>query len=115
MRKALQQQNGKRTTFLGTFERHGSKRGWKGDEPTVLLRDIRMPAGDVVCNHLWFNLTKSFAELELQSGNTVQFNARVTEYIKGYQGRRDDVFDAPIERDYKLSHPTKVRKWGRHD
>ena len=109
MRKALQQQDGERATFLGTFERMGSKRGWMGDEPTMLLKDIRTPAGEPICDHLWFNLTKSFAELALQPGDVVQFDARVKEYEKGYKGRREDVY-VPVERDYKLSHPTKVRK-----
>jgi hypothetical protein len=109
MRKALQQRDGERATFLGTFERMGSKRGWRGDEPTVLLKDIRMPVGEPICDHLWFALTQAFASLNLIPGNIVQFDARVKEYEKGYEGRRDDVY-VPIEIDYKLSHPTKVRK-----
>lgn len=109
MRKALQPLDGERTTFLGTFERSGTKRGWRGDEPTVLLKDIRTLAGDPICDHLWFNLTKQFQALEIAPGDAVQFDARVKEYEKGYKGRREDVY-VPIEIDYKLSHPTKVRK-----
>lgn len=112
MRKALQQRDGERATFLGTFERMGSKRGWMGDEPTVLLKDIRTPAGEPICNHRWFSLTKAFASLNLTPGDVVQFDARVKEYAKGYKGRRDDGY-VPIERDYKLAHPTKVRKVAR--
>lgn len=109
MRKALQQRDDERTTFLGTFERRGTKRGWVGDEPTILLRDIRTLDGTPICDHLWFSLTKAFAALNLAPGDVVQFDARVKEYEKGYQGRREDVY-VPVERDYKLSHPTKVRK-----
>jgi len=109
MRKALAQRDGERTTFLGTFERLGTKRGWVGDQPTVLLKDIRTPDGTPICDHLWFNLTRQFASLNLTPGDVVQFDARVREYEKGYKGRREDVY-VPIEIDYKLSHPTKVSK-----
>ncbi len=112
MRTALQQRDGERATFLGTFERMGSKRGWKGDEPTVLLKDIRTPAGELICDHRWFALTKAVASLNLTPGDGVQFDARVKEYEQGYQGRREDVY-APITIDDKLSHPTKVRKVAR--
>lgn len=44
----------------------------------------------------------------ITEGCTVEFDARVTTYIKGYKGRRDDVFDAPLEMDYKLERPTRV-------
>ncbi len=81
-----------------------------GDERTVLLKDICDAGGVIVCDHLWFNLTKAFALLNLQPGDRVQFDARVKKYVKGYFGRRDDVFDKPAEVDYKLSHPTKVTK-----
>jgi hypothetical protein len=109
MRNALAVRAGERATFVGTFERMGSKRGWMGDQPTVLLKDIRTPAGELICDHLWFSLTKAFASLHLTPGDVVQFDARVREYEKGYKGRREDVYVA-IERDYKLSHATKVRK-----
>lgn len=110
MRKALQHRDGERATFLGTCERIGGKRGWMGDEPTVLLKDIRTPAGELICAHLiWFNLTRACAALNFASGDVVPFDARVKQYAKGDKGRREDVYVA-IERAYKLSHPTTVRK-----
>ena len=112
MRKTLEAREEERARFKGTFERFGAKTGWKGrPETTVLLREIHDSAGAPVCDHLWFNLTKAFAALDLQPGDTVAFDARVKEYVKGYLGRRDDVYK-PVEIDYKLSHPTKVRKVG---
>lgn len=110
MRKKLAKRNGERATFRGTFERFGKKSGWMGDERTVLFKDICDASGVIVCDHLWFNFTKAFALLNLQPGDGVQFDARVKKYVKGYFGRRDDVFDKPAEVDYKLSHPTKVMK-----
>lgn len=110
MRQELEKRDGERTTFRGTFARFGSKRGWKGDLPTVLFQDIRTPTGEPICDHLWMNLTKGIVALDLQIGDVVQFDARVLEYEKGYKGRRDDVYDAPISIDYKLSHPTRLVK-----
>ena len=110
MRKALAAQEDERSSFSGTFERFGSKPGWQGrQEQTVLLKDVCDRTGTRVCDHLWFNLTKAFALLNLQSGDTVAFDARVKAYEKGYFGRRWDVYK-PAEIDYKLSHPTRVRK-----
>jgi hypothetical protein len=112
MRKALAQREEQRARFVGTFERFGEKRGWRGrTETTVLLRDICDAAtGRAVCDHLWLGLTKEFGRLNLQPGDRVAFDARVKIYLKGYMGRRDDVYDKPVEIDYKLSHPTQVRK-----
>ena len=108
MRKSLASRENERTTFKGIFERYGLKTGWTGySEKTVLFKDIIDGHGIRVCDHLWFRLTLAFARLRLQPGDVVQFDARVKEYIKGYRGYREDV-DKPVERDYKLSHPTKV-------
>jgi hypothetical protein len=108
MRKALERREDERATFTGTFERYGAKTGWQGrQEKTLLLKDIMDSRGAKVCDHLWFNLTVDFAKLRLQPGDMVQFDARVKSYWKGYEGRREDV-DKPVERDYKLSHPTRV-------
>ena len=110
MRQERERRDGERATFHGTFVRFGSKRGWVGDLPTVLFQDIRTPTGEPICDHVWMNLTKGTAALDLQIGDVVQFDARVLEYEKGYKGRRDDVYDAPISIDYKLSHPTRLVK-----
>jgi len=110
MRKALAPVEEERMMFQGTFGRLGTKRGWQGrQEQTVLLTDICDRTGSRVCDHLWFNLTKQFAALSLQPGDVVVFEARVKAYVKGYFGRREEVYK-PAEMDYKLSHPTRVRK-----
>ena len=112
MRKVLAAREEDRATFYGTFERVGTKNGWEGrQEHTILLRDICDQAGKRVCDHLWFNLTKAFALLNLYPGETVIFDARVKAYKKGYFGRRLEIYK-PAEIDYKLSHPTRVRKVG---
>ena len=109
MRKALKQLNGERRRFTATFSRFGEKWGWKGRTlTTVLLKDIKDANGRLICDHLWFNLTKEFDNLTLKNGTRVSFDARVREYLKGYRGYRENV-DKPVELDFKLSHPTKVQ------
>ena len=110
MRRALAAREEERATFTGTFERFGTKNGWQGrQDQTILLKDICDQSGTRVCDHLWMNATKAFGLLTLQTGDIVQFDARIKPYLKGYFGRREEVWK-PIEVDYKLSHPTRVKK-----
>lgn len=110
MRKDLTKYTETRGTFTGVFVREGSKNGYKGPEPTILLKDIKNKEGVLLTDHLWFNYTKQFKALgKLNEGDLIQFNARCKEYEKGYKGYRNDVYK-PIETDYKLSHPTKIIK-----
>jgi hypothetical protein len=102
--------NDVRATFRGTFVRYGTKKGWKGyPEKTILLKEIKDATGKIVTDHLWFNCTVGFNKLILNEGDAVEFNARVKDYIKGYRGYREEVYK-PVEVDYRLSHPTKIRK-----
>jgi hypothetical protein len=111
MRHTLKQIEDLRSTFSGTFVRFGQKNGWEGRvETTILLKDITDSHGGVVCDHLWFNLTKQFNCLGLKENDKVEFCARVKEYTKGYKGWNEErQMERPIQRDYKLSHPTKVK------
>jgi len=101
-----------RKTFTGTFERYGTRTNWNGfSEKTVLLVDIKDLSGKKVTGHIWFHLTKGFNGLgELKKGTVIQFDARVKSYIKGYKGYREEVqWEKPIEEDYKLNNPTKIK------
>lgn len=115
MRKALQKLGEhERHTFTAEFVRFGIKNGWTGDVPTCLFKDVKL--GDkVVCDHIWFTCGKQFDSLALQTGDIVECSARVSSYMKGYMGYRDDVWDKPVEKDWKLSFPTKVRKVGHNE
>ena len=114
MRRELRRRSGERTAFTGEFVRYGSKPGYRGPpQKTILLRNIRDLKGQLVTEHLWFNLTKGFAALGLLAeGDRVQFDARIKPYEKGYKGRREDVY-LPVSTDYKLSHPTQIQKLAR--
>ena len=110
MRKELEKIEEVRATFTGTFSRKGFKNGYKCPEPTLLLLDVKDLDGKYITDHLWFNYTKGFQKLgELKEGDIIQFDARSKAYEKGYKGYRDDVY-CPIELDYKLSYPTKIKK-----
>ena len=116
MREELAKLCGVRRRFEAVFERFGKKTGYRDVLTTILLKDVRVVASrKLVTDHLWFTLGKGFEALNLVQGDVVRFDARVTEYIKGYRGRRDDDdYDdcdrKPLERDYRLSFPTKFIK-----
>lgn len=101
-----------RHVFTATFIRFGFRDGYKGPVKTILLQDVLLD-GKIVTDHLWFDLTKGFESADLLPGDVVEFCARVSIYEKGYKGYRNDVFDRPIEKDYRLSRPTKIKKIGK--
>ena len=112
MREKLQAIDGRRCSFTATFKRFGTKPAYKGPPiKTVLLVDVKDGAGLEVCDHIWFVCSSGFAALDLKEGDQVAFDARSKPYVKGYRGHRHDDWDLPGESlDYKLSHPTKVRR-----
>jgi hypothetical protein len=64
MRIALMKIDKKRIKCHRTFKNTGTKIGWQGEIlPTVLLNDIRDEQGNILTDHLWFNLTKQFEKL----------------------------------------------------
>jgi hypothetical protein len=109
MREELASREGERERFTATFERFGKKSAFKGPpKTTLLMRDIKDARGDVMTDHLWFNLTVELAGLRLRRGDVIAFDGRSASYTKGYRGRREDI-DAPAESvDYRLSHPTRI-------
>lgn len=107
MRKKLRNMNGQRMRFTATVERFGEKSSFRGPPAkTVLLGNVCV-AGDesIVTDHIWFTKGKSWDATV--AGCTVEFDARVTKYEKGYKGNRE-VYDSPITIDYRLERPTKV-------
>ncbi len=115
MREELEQIDGERLKFVGTFKRFGRKRDYKGNfVNTVLLINVKDENGKLVADHLWFNNTKRFQKLGiLKHGDKIEFYARVKEYYKGYVNRRDEFGYREIgyqEIDYKLSYPTKIKR-----
>jgi len=114
MRPELAKLFGKRRRFQGVFVRFGKKSAYQGGFlTTILLKDIvDVVSQKVMTEHCWFTMGKRFEKLELKEGDILRFDARVTDYVKGYQGRRgeDDYDYKPVERDFRLSFPTKFVK-----
>ena len=111
MRQKMKSISGQRERFRATFSRTGTKKKYHGfPEITLLFDDVyREKNGQLITDHLWFNNTKAFQAVNLEAGDVVEFDARVTPYEKGCQGYRQFIYK-PITRDYKLSRPTKVKK-----
>ncbi len=110
MRSLLAPIAGRRRKFRGTFVRYGQKSGYKEILTTILLANVAdIASRKVVTDHLWFTMGKRFEALALKHGDLVEFDTRVTTYYKGYQGDREDEMH-PVELDYRLSFPTKLKK-----
>jgi hypothetical protein len=111
MREELKKIDQQRELFRGVFRKYGLKSGYKGASvETVLLVDILDGNGNLICDHLWFNMTKGFEQLgTLREGDWIQFEARVKKYRKGYVNRRAGIDQSRV--DYKLSHPTRIERY----
>ncbi len=109
MRSELKKAEGERKKFKATFIRLGKKNGYKGQsEETILLKNvIDLETNKEVTDHIWFSFTKGFQDARLSEGMMVEFEARVREYTKGYVNNHYKInFES---KDYKLSHPTKIK------
>jgi hypothetical protein len=78
-------------------------------EETVLLKNVvDAETNKLVADHVWFSYTKGFEKITLTEGLLLEFEARVKEYKKGYVNKAYKINNSTI--DYKLSHPTKIKK-----
>ena len=110
MRKELARETGLRKKFRAVFIRVGKKTGFNGfSEETILLKNIEDAESNVkVADHIWFSYTKGFEKLILTEGTLLEFEARITEYRKGYVNARYKINNSTV--DYKLSNPTKIKR-----
>jgi len=110
MRTALKKIEEQREAFTGVFSKYGLKTNFRGPSTeTLLLVHIRDQQGQLIGDHLWFNLTKGFEQLgQLKPGDPIRFEARVKKYKKGYINRQAGIDQSKF--DYKLSHPTRIER-----
>lgn len=115
MRKELKKLgSAERHTFRGTFARFGTKAAFKGPPlVTVLLYDLCTTKDEIFSDHIWLNLTKGLAKLELQRGDIVEFDARVGQYVKGYVNYNHFIDEREV--DYHVQRPTHCYKIGHTD
>jgi hypothetical protein len=107
VRERLQQIEGARARFRGTFERFGERTSGGYVKRMALLKNVTDARGEEMCDHIWLNLTLRVAALDLKPGDQIEFAARVRPYVKGYYDNR--------RRDYRLSHPNNFTKLGACD
>jgi hypothetical protein len=109
VRKELAKEIGTRKKFIAIYSRMGKKVNYKGySEETILLKNIiNVETNKLVTDHVWFSYTKGFEKLVLTEGVTIEFEARVKEYKKGYVNKLYKINYSAT--DYKLSHPTKIK------
>jgi hypothetical protein len=109
MRKKLEANEGLRGKFTAKFVRTGSKTGYNGyAEETILLKEVReSDTNKIVADHLWFSYTKGFQSVTLTTGVTLEFEARIKKYSKGYVNKQYGINQR--QHDYKLSHPTRIK------
>ena len=108
MRKKLKELNNQRITIIAGFEKFGTKTNFKGYlEQTALFVNLTDENDNELCDHIWFTVGKRIANLNLEYGNIISFEARISSYVKGYVNNRDFVDERTI--DYKLNNPTKFK------
>ncbi len=112
MRKKLAEQAGERKKFRAIFKRIGKKTSFTGySEDTILLSDVREAYTlTPVADHVWFSYTTGFEKINLTENCVIEFEARVKSYRKGYVNKPLGLTNRV--NDYKLSHPTKIKKIG---
>ena len=110
MRKELAAENGSRKKFKAVFSRIGKKVNYKGySEETILLNNVvDLEANKVVADHVWFSYTQGFIKALISIGDTLEFEARIKEYRKGYVNKNYKINNSTT--DFKLSNPTKIKK-----
>jgi hypothetical protein len=108
MRKHLASDTGVRKKFRAKFSRFGKKTNYRGytEETILLVQVIDVETQNVVTGHIWFSYTKGFQKIDLVAGMTLEFEARIKMYKKGYVNRRWEVDKRSL--DYKLGNPTKI-------
>ncbi|HYG03414.1 MAG TPA: hypothetical protein VD927_13275 [Chryseosolibacter sp.] len=111
MRKKLAADQGERMTFTAMFVRLGKRTNYKGyTEETVLLKNIKkLGTPEVLTDHVWLTFTRAFQQLHLKEGELISFDARIKRYAKGYVNKALKINQQ--SHDYRLSHPTKVKKF----
>ena len=108
MRKKLSEDVGLRKRFSADVERFGKKINFNGySEETILLRNIKdVESNEIVSDHIWFTFSLAFQKAKITEGCSIEFDARVKDYTKGYVNKKIGINNR--KKDFKLSHPTKI-------
>ena len=108
MRTKLKELNEQRIKIIAEFEKFGLKTNFKGyPEQTALFVNLTDKNNNKLCDHIWFTVGKRIANLNLNPGDIISFDARISKYVKGYVNIREGIDERTI--DYKLNNPTKFQ------
>lgn len=84
---ALRSMHGQVARFSGVVDRFGGKVKLGTIVPTLCIRSLRHTASGRVVEpeHAWFRLSQEWSDQALQTGDAVQFTAKVHRVTKGWQ------------------------------
>lgn len=110
MREKLKEAEDRKTRFIGRISRSGKRRDGNNIIETILMLDITNSKGQYVADHMWFEKRAGFDRVKgLEDGDVVQFYATSTIYLKGYLGRRRNVYDSNLKLDYRLTNLENIK------
>jgi hypothetical protein len=103
LRDKLKDIEGKRSLFRATFDKFEvhSRKGYPVER--ALFVDLRGDHGEEVCDHIWLRKGKQIIDLNLASGDQIEFYATSSGYWSGYH-------DNEHYNNFGLSFPRKIRK-----
>ena len=102
--------NKKRPTFSATFKKYGLRKTYFGKfKQTALLVEVKYK-GEIVADHLWFEVNSSFRELKIKKNEIIQFKATISEYLRGYIGTKPINSKRKLELDYCLIYLSEFKK-----
>lgn len=110
MNKLIKVNKGNRFLFYGIFEKSITRYiQYKGVFEYTILRDIRDEYGNYICNFIEFKEVEGFKRLNLISGESVSFRARIvicqnaSDSIEGFINPYSGIY-------YRLMNPTKITR-----
>lgn len=101
MRHQLQPFLGYKYPFSATVDAFGLRKvPYRGDEPTICLRDVLLYAGSfaVPVDHVWAYVGKTIARFNPAKGDEITFYAWVREYTKLNKNTGEEKLDYCIDR-----------------
>jgi len=113
MRKRLWKYLNKRSRFIG--EVADSSYFYKKGEKikTILLSNIYDGRGNYMCSHVWIH-QDDYNE-KIPAGAFIAFDASVTNYIKGYRGKKTFAYTPPLGIDFKMINIRNIKKLSRRE
>lgn len=96
--------------FRGTIADFDSYRTEGAHQETLVLVDlVETDGGETVADHLWMDYDDPLRRIDPKVGDTIEFDARIELYEKGYRGRDRQMRNRkPICVDFHLVDPKNV-------